>query len=263
MGRRTWIKIFCEKWLRGSIRQETPEVRGVWVDLLALAGDSAYGDIGTISLGNECGLTDEQIAKILNINLSQWIEIKKRLIETDRIAVNGYNEIHIVNWKKYQSEYARQKKYRKKLQSKVTSKSDKEKLQKKLLGEGEGEEDNIYIGEKLTNTIKESKINKEKERIKKKKVKKKTNPNIKKFIDTYYEEYKKYFGEAPEIKGGKDGSLVEQMLSRHSLEKLISLLPYFWHLRDRLIDEHGHTIGMFKTRLNKLIELKREQERTW
>lgn len=34
MARRSWIKIHCDKWLRGSIRQEPAFVRGIFVDLL-------------------------------------------------------------------------------------------------------------------------------------------------------------------------------------------------------------------------------------
>lgn len=147
LGRRTWIKIFCDNWLRGTIREETLELRGAWVDLLALAGDSAYGDIGKISLVDKCGLSDEQICMILNVEKQVWKRIKNRLIKTDRIRVNGYNEIEIINWEKYQSEYHRQLPYRKdsnlKLQPKVTT---------KVTGRTEGEQkekenkdNNIYI----------------------------------------------------------------------------------------------------------------------
>lgn len=126
MGRRTWVKIYCDKWLRGTLREETLDLRGAWIDLLALAGDSAYGDIGKISLADKCGLTDKQICIILNIKNKKWQDIKKRLIETDRIKANGYNEIEIINWDKYQSEYERQKPYREKLLPKVTPESNKE-----------------------------------------------------------------------------------------------------------------------------------------
>ena len=95
MGRRTWIKIYADKWLRGTIREEPPEIRGIWIDLLALAGDSAYGDEGIIRLAPGCGLTDEQICVILNINNDLWQRAKQRLIETERITVTDNNEIII------------------------------------------------------------------------------------------------------------------------------------------------------------------------
>lgn len=122
MGRRTWIKIFSSNWLRGSIRKETAQVRGVFADLLAAAGDSEYGDDGIIQLADSIGLTDDLMAWNLNLPIDVWLEAKERLShhpspEENRIKIiplqKGY-AIQIVNWKKYQSEYRRQKKYRKK-----------------------------------------------------------------------------------------------------------------------------------------------------
>jgi hypothetical protein len=127
MGRRTWIKIFSEKWLRGSIREENIETRATWIDLLVLAADSVYGDNGTINVAPGEGLTDSQIAAIFRISTKSFAKIKQRLIKKNRIIVNKKNEIVITNWNKYQSEYARQARYRKgynqKLQPKVTTKS--------------------------------------------------------------------------------------------------------------------------------------------
>ncbi len=134
MGRRTWIKIFPDKWLRGTLREENPSVRGIWADVLALAGDSAYGDTGLIQLADHMGFTDEQIMAILHIEKEEWLEAKKRLIRTDRIKILKNNVIKVVNWKNYQSEYERQKRYRsytRKLQPKVTHESNKEKREER------------------------------------------------------------------------------------------------------------------------------------
>ncbi len=155
MGRRTWVKIYTDRWLRGSIRKEPLEVRAVFVDLLALAGDSAYGDNGEIKLAESVGFTDEVISGILNVPLDVWKKVRKALTsgEERRIEITpitqGYS-IKIVNWMKYQSEYHRQKTYRgtkkdnPKLQPKLQDKLQG-KLQKKLHGErdieGERERD--------------------------------------------------------------------------------------------------------------------------
>lgn len=112
MGRRTWLKIYADAWLRGTLREETAEIRGVWADLLALAADSAYGDEGAIQLAPGVGLTDVQVGDILNLTREEWSRAKPRLVKTDRIKVDEGNCIQIVNWKRYQSEYARQKPYR-------------------------------------------------------------------------------------------------------------------------------------------------------
>lgn len=122
MGRFTWIKIYCENWLRGSIRQEPPEIRGIWVDLLTLAGDSAYGDVGEIKLADKLGLTDKQLCQLLNITDDLLQKAKKRLIETERIKIDNDNVIIIINWQKYQSEYQRIRKYTKKNTTKNTTK---------------------------------------------------------------------------------------------------------------------------------------------
>jgi len=77
--RRTWVKFYCDQWLRGSIRKESIEVRAIFTDLLAMAGDNAYGDDGLIQLAQDVGFTDELIAGILNVPLETWLSTKGRL----------------------------------------------------------------------------------------------------------------------------------------------------------------------------------------
>ena len=112
MGNRTWIKVYCDNWIQGTLREETPDVRGIWADLLALAGSGQYGDTGEIKLTNDVGFTDEQIAQILCIKKPLWRKAKRRLVETERIKISPRGAISITNWSKYQSEYRRQKPYR-------------------------------------------------------------------------------------------------------------------------------------------------------
>ena len=112
MRNRKWVKIYCENWIEGTLREESPELRGIWADILALAGDGHYGDSGIIQLSNGIAYTDNQIARILRISEELWGRSKKRLIETNRIQVTSNGVISIVNWSKYQSEYERQKAYR-------------------------------------------------------------------------------------------------------------------------------------------------------
>ncbi len=125
MGRRTWLKLYADAWLRGTLREETAETRGVWGDLLALAADSAYGDDGMIQLAPGVGLTDVQIEDVLKLTHDEWATAKPRLVVTDRIKVGEGNCLQIVNWKRYQSEYSRQKQYRGK--DEETSLKEKEK----------------------------------------------------------------------------------------------------------------------------------------
>ena len=112
MGSRTWLKVYCDKWISGTIREERPDVRSVWIDLLALAGSGQFGDIGEIKLSNGVGFTDTQIAEILCITRALWKKSKKQFLLSQRIEISPKGAIRIVNWSKYQSEYQRQKQYR-------------------------------------------------------------------------------------------------------------------------------------------------------
>ena len=136
MSTRTWIKIFCENWFGGSIRQESPLLRSVWVDVLALAGRT--GQTGRIALpGLSVGYTDGQLASIFHLTIDQWMECKELLSchpggeEENRITVSDGNVIEIINWSSYQSEYSRQRSYRDKLQDKVTRESNSQRCGEK------------------------------------------------------------------------------------------------------------------------------------
>jgi hypothetical protein len=112
MSNRTWIKVYCDKWLEGTLREDSPDIRGVWIDLLVLAGGGRYGDSGEIKLANGIGFTDKQIAEILKMKASLWRRAKQRFIDTERIKISPKGAIQISNWSKYQSEYRRQKPYK-------------------------------------------------------------------------------------------------------------------------------------------------------
>lgn len=86
------------------------------------------------------------------------------------------------------------------------------------------------------------------------KPKKQASPDVKKFIDFYYEEFKKIFGTPPIIKGGKDGKIVKQLLINIPLDELKSLLVRFFSSDDPFILKSGYTLGVFNSDnvLNKL-----------
>ena len=144
MGRRTWFKVFVSPWLRGTLREETAELRGVWADVLALAGDSAYGDKGTIQLAPGVGLTDAQIVEVLKLQPGEWERSKPRLQVTDRITVNGGNSIQIVNWARYQSEYERQKPYRMTSHKKPEKERKPKRPKKKPRVTGQGDKAGLH-----------------------------------------------------------------------------------------------------------------------
>lgn len=125
--RRNWIKLYVDQILGGSMMDELKnDERWSWIGLLLLAGDSRVE--GHVCVINNIGYTDEQICGLLDIPLKTFKKAKDKMIKHKKIKVLENNVIQIVNWKKYQSEYRRQKKYRdsynQKLQPKVTTKSD-------------------------------------------------------------------------------------------------------------------------------------------
>ena len=52
------------------------------------AGTGRYGDEGSIKLAENVGMTNEQIAAILNIQVNEWFEAKQKLIKTERIIIS-------------------------------------------------------------------------------------------------------------------------------------------------------------------------------
>ena len=154
MSRRSWIKLHCEGWLRGSIRSEDYRVRAVFADLLAMAGDSAYGDTGKIALAPGVGWQDQAIATVLNLPLDVWLQAKARLSnhptpKETRIRIIeapiGYI-IEIIKWKEYQSEYQRQSPYR------------REKLHAKLLTKSHGDIDIDIEGDNVSSLKNKKKL---------------------------------------------------------------------------------------------------------
>jgi hypothetical protein len=109
-GKRSWVKIWVTGWLHGSIRwQLLPDERGVWADLIVLAGECSQD--GAICDNDSHPYPRDFIANQLNISqelLDRTIakcRHEGRLVDNDDI-------LHIVNWAAYQSEYDRVKKYR-------------------------------------------------------------------------------------------------------------------------------------------------------
>jgi len=112
MGARTWIKIYCDKWLEGSIRKETPAVRCLFTDLLALCGSGEFSDLGQIKVRNGVGFSKKQLGIVLGLNAILLKKCLKRLQQSGRITIDSTNILTITNWKTYQSEYERTKKHR-------------------------------------------------------------------------------------------------------------------------------------------------------
>jgi len=109
-AKRSWVKFWVTGWLHGSIRwQLDPSERGVWADLICLAGEC--GKEGTICDNDGQSYPRDFIANQLNIpRVLLDTTIAKcrhegRLEDRDDLLI-------ICNWQTYQSEYDRVKQYR-------------------------------------------------------------------------------------------------------------------------------------------------------
>jgi len=99
-----------------------------------------------------------------------------------------------------------------------------------------------------------SSLNKEKNKRLKHiaKVEKTPSPDVKIFIDFYYQEFKKAFSTPPHIQGGKDGATTKRLLSKIPLEELKELLLRYFDSTDQFILKSGYTISVFESQINKL-----------
>ena len=110
MARRTWVKMWVIDCLEGSIRwQLNPAERSVWYDLILFS--ALCRRPGIISDKDGRPYPNEFIANRLNIPITLFKETLKKCQEEGRIHEDS-DGVHIVNWDRYQSEYQRQKKYR-------------------------------------------------------------------------------------------------------------------------------------------------------
>jgi hypothetical protein len=156
-----WFKIHAQRWFLGSTRFElSPEQRSVWIDTLARASlNDPPGEFSYYSL-DQLAVQFQVPIELLKISLKRFIKVQK-------IKHNGKEKfIKISNWAKYQSEYERQKPYRKgkspqeshcnKVTPKVVTKLPLEERrgeEEKIREEVEGEEREIKEGEISTSKL--------------------------------------------------------------------------------------------------------------
>jgi len=86
------------------------EEQGIWFNLLCLAGESRMP--GIIQASPDIAYPISFVAAQLRISKKLLEKTLVKFEEQERIT-NDVDGIHIVNWYKYQSDYNRQKKYRK------------------------------------------------------------------------------------------------------------------------------------------------------
>jgi hypothetical protein len=107
-SRRNWVKLWTHEWLTGTVRwQLNGEQRGMWADLLALAGDSRFPGIVTPGedAGKFIGYPVSYFAGLFRCSERTVIAAFKLFEQQKRIRFGKGREIYILNWEKYQSEY--------------------------------------------------------------------------------------------------------------------------------------------------------------
>ena len=101
--------------------------------------------------------------------------------------------------------------------------------------------------------VKESKVKESKVRVSGKKTARhsKPNPDVKKFIDWWFEKFKDIFKVKYSVTS-KDGALVKRLLSSSTYDELEGLARQFFESEDDFIKNAGYTIGVFSSQVNKL-----------
>lgn len=118
--RRQWVKLWVNEWLDGTTRFKlTRTQRLLWIDLLALAGRSRWPGLIFAGYGErqeKIGYPLSWLAGTLGFEVTDLNNALLILQAQGHITLELRDEsviVGIVNWEKYQSEYLRQKGYRK------------------------------------------------------------------------------------------------------------------------------------------------------
>lgn len=110
--KRSWIKLYCYQRLHGSVVfQLNEEEQSVWDKLLCFAG--LCGREGMICDNDGRPYPHSFVAHEMHTTLELLESTLEKCIDEGRIIENEEG-ICITNWSSYQSEYDRQKPYRKK-----------------------------------------------------------------------------------------------------------------------------------------------------
>jgi hypothetical protein len=111
-GPRKWVKVFCYETLHGSISyQLSEEEQAVWIKLLCFAG--LCGNDGIIADHDLRPFPEKHIIQEIKTTPEIYQATMKKCKAEGRITENGQGILVITNWSKYQSEYDRQKQYKK------------------------------------------------------------------------------------------------------------------------------------------------------
>ena len=121
-GRRTWIKLWVNDWLDGTTRYQMSDAqRAFWTDLLAMAGRGRYGGIvcsgkdGDKFIGYPLKTFDALVSQPFDVlqTFDLFQRTGKIRVEVSEDSPRLYT-VFILSWSRYQSDYERQRAWRKK-----------------------------------------------------------------------------------------------------------------------------------------------------
>lgn len=106
-----WIKLWPKETIYGTTSKEIPyEMRGVWFQLLAMAGLEPY--YGQVCIAENLPYSIPQLSSLLDVPPEILKKALKILQDVEKVKINGAGIIEIVNWEHYQSQSGYMKSYR-------------------------------------------------------------------------------------------------------------------------------------------------------
>ena len=218
----------AEKW----VSQATNEQIGAWVKLLSLASQGT--EKGVVCITPNLPYSGEQLETLLGLTNSKLQDLLVFLKCKGAINVKS-GIVHINNWKTYQSEYDRLKKY----------KTGTKKGTAKGTAKGNAVEVEVDV---------EVEVNKEKKTTKDSAPVGAAKFNaLKYFIDEYLLNLKTPYANADP---GKDGKLLKQIVADNGVEKYKLALSRHWKKTDRYTEDRKHDVVSFKTNISPLLSEK-------
>jgi len=244
-----WIRLWPDYIINGTTFSELDaETRGVWFSLLALAGYSPQP--GTICISQGIPYTNEQMAGFLKIPLPILDKAIIRLTspEVKKLTVNPDKTLSVSNWLKYQTEYERQKPYRRGLQGKVTQKGYEEKLPIDTDTDTEVDTDTEKQILRICKKAKKApaKAGRSSER---------SRGFIHPYLQIFTTHYESKFGR-PYIIGdyARHNTQAKGLAARVSEFDLLTAVHNFLNDSNEFVVENGHTFPIFVTKINAYLK---------
>jgi len=216
-----FFKIWDSMWLEDEkINAMSLELKGAFVCVLAVANKSL--DNGRLSFEGQFPRSYNQTLQAAKIEARHLDE----LIFLNLVVKNG-EFYEVKNWKKYQNEYQRQKKYR--LQDEVISKGTPEEVEVKKKNKKQPKEEK-------NNNLPSVGIS-----------------GFKDFNDWWCKEFQARFGAKYPYSGAKDAKAVKAMLKSYSLDDCQRYAIAGWESRDKWVKGQCGTIAGFYAQIGKII----------